>query len=105
MVELGKTEGGPEEEVDVPADLRPILQQFGEVFTPLEGLPPRRAREHAIVLKPGTAPINVRPYRYPQIQKDEIERLVKEMLQVGIIQASSSPFSSPVLLVKKKDGS
>lgn len=45
----------------------------------------------------------MRPYRYPQYQKNEIERLVADMLQSQLIQPSTSPYSSPVLLVKKKD--
>ena len=89
----------------VPAFMEPIIHQYDKVFELPAGLPPRRHQDHAIVLQTGTNPVNVRPYRYPHVQKGEIEKLVKEMLQAGIIQPSTSPFSNPVLLVKKKDGS
>jgi hypothetical protein len=48
--------------------------------------------------------VAVRPYRYPQLQKDELECQVAVMLAQGIIRISTSPFSAPVLLVRKTDG-
>lgn len=81
-----------------------LIDEYKEVFNLPMGLPPARGREHAIRLYEGSQPVNVRPYRYPQIKKEEITKLTGEMLQAGIIQPSVSPFSSPVLLVKKKNG-
>lgn len=68
-------------------------------------LPPDRPTNHRISLVSGTQPINVRPYRHPHYMKNEIEKLTNEMLHQGLIKNSISPFSSPVLLMKKKDGS
>ncbi|XP_042065700.1 uncharacterized protein LOC121809231 [Salvia splendens] len=89
---------------DIPADCRRVLDSHRGVFDLPIGMPPPRAFDHRIHLLPGTRPINVRPYRYPYFQKNEIERQVTEMLSQGIIQRSQSPFSSPVLLIRKKDG-
>ncbi|XP_027155252.1 uncharacterized protein LOC113755447 [Coffea eugenioides] len=89
----------------LPAKIRQVLDQYKDVFEEPKGMPPTRGHEHQIVLKEGANPFQVRPYRCPYVQKTEIERLVREMLELGIIQPSSSPFASPVLLVKKKDGS
>ncbi|XP_020997135.1 uncharacterized protein LOC110280433 [Arachis duranensis] len=82
-----------------------LLDEYQEVFKELEQLPPQRKIEHQIHLLPETNPVNVRPYRYPYFQKEEIEKLVDEMMQAGVIRESHSAFSSPVLLVRKKDGS
>jgi len=82
-----------------------LLQKFDTLFNHTPSLPPTRPTDHQIHLIPNTTPVNVRPYRYPYFQKCEIEKQVSSMLSSGLIQPSRSPFSSPVLLVKKKDGS
>ena len=82
-----------------------VLKRFEDVFEWPETLPPQRLIEHHIHLKKGTDPVNVRPYRYVYQQKTEMERLVEEMLASKVIRSSTSPYSSPVLLVRKKDGS
>ncbi|KAJ7961036.1 Ty3/gypsy retrotransposon protein [Quillaja saponaria] len=52
-----------------------------------------------------TQAVRIRPYRYPIIQKDEIEKQIGEMLQAGVIRNSTSSLSSPIVMVRKKDGS
>lgn len=85
--------------------LASLLNRFEDIFTAASGLPPKRQKDHQITLAEGQGPVNVRPYRYSHHHKDEIEKQVQEMLEAGIIRHSQSAFSSPVILVKKKDGS
>ena len=75
------------------------------MFETPKGLQPIRDHDHAIHLIPRSVPPNIMPYRYPYFQKSEIERMIAEMLEAGIIQPSQSSFSAPVVLVHKKDGS
>ena len=39
-----------------------------------KGIPPKRDHDHSIQLVLGSHPQNIRPYRYPHIQKNEIEK-------------------------------
>jgi hypothetical protein len=82
-----------------------LLDQFGSIFEEPRGLPSARPYDHRIHRLSGTALIAVRPYRYPHLQKDELERQCTEMLGQGIIRPSTSPFSAPMLLIHKTDKS
>ena len=82
----------------------PLLSEYEDVFAEPQGLPPNRSHDHRIPLKEGAPNINVRPYRHPPTQKDAIESMVKELLEAGVIRQSHSSFSSPIVMVKKKDG-
>lgn len=88
-----------------PPEIQNLLDKFTKVFDEPQGLPPLRPQNHKIPLMSGSQPVNQRGYRVPYIQKADIEKQVKEMLAQGIIQESTSPYASPVILVKKKDGS
>jgi hypothetical protein len=90
---------------DLPPEVALILKEFALTFAAPSQLPPERNCDHVIPLVPGAKPIHIRPYRYPPSLKDEIKKQVADMLAKGIIQPSSSAFSSPILLVRKKDGS
>lgn len=58
--------------------------------------------EHLIVTE--SPPIKQRYYRANPIIQAEIDKQLDEMLRLGVVEASNSPWSSPIVLVKKKDG-
>jgi len=83
-------------------DIQQLLQEFEDIYQEPKQLPPQREIAYHINLKEGTKPTDVRPYRYAYFQKAEMEKQVHDMLKLGLIRSTTSPFSYPVLLVKKK---
>lgn len=91
--------------IPVSNEVQQLLDKYQEVINEPKGLPPSRDQDHRIPLQAGQGLVAAKPYRYPYFQKSEIEKLVSEMLAAGIIRPSNSSYSSPVILVKKSDGS
>jgi hypothetical protein len=80
------------------------MDMHNKVFEPT---PPRaspyRGFEHIIELEEVAKPVITTPYRHPKKNKDEIEKEIKELLDMGHIRPSSSPFASSVVPVKNND--
>eukprot|EP00253_Pinus_taeda_P003939 PITA_03939 len=84
----------------------PVLAEFPDVFPKeLPGLPPVRELDLTIELKLGTQPISKTPYRMTTPELQELQIQLKELLDIGHIRPSTSPWGAPVIFVKKKDGS
>lgn len=94
----------PTNQLPLLPEVQDLVNQFGELFQELTGQPPPRQHTHSIPLIPRAQPFQLKPYRYTPAQKDEIEKQVIQLLKTNMIKESASPFSSPVLLVKKKTG-
>ena len=68
-------------------------------------LPPKRSIDHRIDLVPGAQPVSQPIYRMSATELKELKKQIDELLSHGFIRPSLSPYGSPVLFVKKKDGS
>jgi hypothetical protein len=82
------------------------LSEFKDVFSnELPGLPPERELDFTIELRPGVEPISKTPYRMTVPELCELQMQLKELLDLGLIRPSVSPWGALVIFVKKKDGS
>ena len=50
-------------------------------------------------------PIKIPPRRIPIYKRDQVNEELDNMLNQGTVEPSDSPWSAPICLVKKKDGS
>ncbi|GBM73680.1 Retrovirus-related Pol polyprotein from transposon 297 [Araneus ventricosus] len=85
--------------------VRELLQEFQNLFSTSDSDVGRCNMTQHRINTGNHPPIKQYPRRLPLAKKQEAERLVKEMVDNGIIEKSSGPWASPIVLVKKKDGS
>ena len=84
--------------------LRDLLMQYAGIFA-LNNNQPGTTKVIRHDIDTGNAqPISHPPYRSNPEKRKEIQRQVQSLLDAGQIESSTSPWSSPVLLVPKKDG-
>jgi hypothetical protein len=83
-----------------------VLSEFQDVFpNELPGLPPERELDFTIELKPGAEPISKTPYQMTALELCELQMQLKELLDLGLVRPSVSPWGTSIIFVKKKDGS
>ena len=79
-----------------------ILLKFQDVFQKKPGK--TKAIQHFIYTAENN-PVKQQPYRLPHAYWEEVKQEVKDMLAEGVIEPSQSDWASPIVLVRKKDGS
>lgn len=83
-------------------DLEVVLEMFRNISGPNLG------RTHMVThdIDTGNAkPIKQRYYQMSPPMLDAVNKEVDKMLELNVIRKSSSPWNSPIVMVKKKDGS
>ncbi|XP_071901715.1 uncharacterized protein [Coffea arabica] len=84
----------------------PVVREFPDVFPEeLKTLPPEREMKFKIELVSGMAPISKTLYRMAPTELKELKIQLQDLLERGFVRESDSPWGTPVLFVKKKDGS
>ena len=80
------------------------MHKYEKVFRDLpHGRPHDKGVEHNIDLEEGTSTTHIPPYINPNKFKGDIDKAIQELLELGLIRPSSSPYASLVVFVKKKD--
>ena len=78
-----------------------MLNEYRDVFSEVPGC--TNIIEHKIVLT-SDKPVRSKPYAVPFSMRDSLKCGIEAMIENKIIRPSTSPYASPIVLVKKKDG-
>lgn len=85
--------------------LRGLFETYSDVFSKRPGDIGRTGVTKHRIDTGDAVPVKQRPRRIPMKVRDQVEKQKEKMLQDGVIEESESPWCSPVVLVRKKDGS
>ena len=89
---------------EIPEEYRDLAEVFSKAKA--HELPPHRGHlDHHIPLEEGAKPVFGPIYNLSETELQVLKDYIDENLRKGFIRPSSSPFGSPVLFVKKPDGS
>ena len=80
--------------------LQRLLSQYSDIFNDMPGK--TTPCTHKIKLKPETRPIRLSPYRVHPKKSEQIRKELDLMIKMGVIEESSSPWASPVVLIPKR---
>ena len=81
-----------------------LLVEFADVFSfSSKDLGRTKELKHHIFTS-DAQPVHLSPRRIPQARREELRGLLRDMLESDVIQQSDSPWSSPIVLAKKHDG-
>jgi hypothetical protein len=86
---------------DQRQQIKAVLDKYSDVFTDKPGC--TTLVDFKIHLNT-TDPIRIKGYPVPYNAREAVDEEVSKMLDLGVIEPSNSPYSSPVVLVRKKDG-
>ena len=84
------------------SQLNRLSGKFPDVMSSIPG---RTTEVEHKVTTTEARPVRLPPYRLPHAYRDLVEKEIKDMLDAGVIEPSSSEWASPTVLVDKKDGS
>ncbi|XP_040182571.1 uncharacterized protein LOC120915831 [Rana temporaria] len=82
-------------------DAKQLLQEHDGLFSVRPGY--TSAAVHRVETQ-GETPLRQQLYRIPAAVRTSMWKEIQEMLELGVIEPSQSPWASPVVLVPKRDG-
>lgn len=82
-----------------------LAQEFSSLFTDAPGTTSLFQNHINHINLTSGEPVRSKPYPVPYSMRESLKKDIDDMMKMGVIRESNSPYASPVVVVRKKDGS